>query len=67
MEVGELQPGGGESIDVRCVDVGAVAAELGESGVVEQDHDDVRSGITGVRWLVEPRLGLGQGASDSGT
>ena len=46
------------------VDVGAVAAELGEAGVVEQDHHDVRRVAPGVGRLVEPRLGLGDRAAD---
>ena len=41
VEVRELQAVGGERVDVRRVDVGAVAAELGEPGVVEQHQHDV--------------------------
>ncbi len=35
MEIGELGSTGCQRINVWCVDVGAVAAELGEAGVVE--------------------------------
>ena len=64
VEVGELQPAGREGVDVRCVDVAAVAAELGEARVVEQDDDDVRGVLAGVGLFVEPRLGLGQRGGD---
>jgi hypothetical protein len=53
VEVGELQAAGGEGVDVRGVDVGAVAAELGEAGVVEQDDHHVGRVGAGVRRLVE--------------
>jgi hypothetical protein len=40
--VGEAHATGRERIDARGADLGAVAAEVGEAEVVEQDHDDVR-------------------------
>jgi hypothetical protein len=64
VEVGELQAAGGEGVDVRRVDVGAVAAELGEAGVVEQDHHDVGRVGAGMRRLVEPGLGVGDRPPD---
>ena len=64
VEVGELQSACRQRVDVRGVDVRAVAAELGEPGVVEQHHDDVRSVVTRVRWFVEVRRRIGNGAAD---
>ena len=64
VEVRELQPAGGERVDVRCVDVRAVATELGESGVVEQHDHHVGCLVTRMRRLVVERRRLGDGASD---
>ena len=64
VEVGELQSVARERIDVRRVDLAAVAAELGEPGVVEQHDHDVRGVAAGVRELLEPGLRLGQCAAD---
>ncbi len=64
VEVGELQPSGSERVDVRRVDVGAVATELREAGVVEQDHHHVGSVAAGMRRVVEPRLRVGDRATD---
>ena len=41
VEVGEPDALGGEAVDDGRVDVGPVAAELGEADVVEHDEDDV--------------------------
>ena len=65
MEVGELQTARGKRIDMGCVDVGAVAAELSKAGVVEQHDHDVRRIGAGVRRRGEVRLGLGQRAADA--
>jgi hypothetical protein len=65
VEVGELQAAGGEGVDVGGVDVGAVAAELGEAGVVEEDDHHVGGVVAGVGRLVEPRLGVGDGPADA--
>jgi hypothetical protein len=65
VKVGELHATCRQRVDVRGVDGAAVATELGETRVVEQNHDDVRSMLTRVRWLLEPRLGIGQHAADA--
>ena len=62
VEVRVPQPAGGEAVDVRGVDGRAVAAEVGEAGVVEQDHHDVRRTVRGGarrerRRRVDVRLG----------
>ena len=64
VEVGVLQTGGGEGVDVRRVDVGAVAAELGEPGVVEQHDHHVGGILPRVGRLVEPRLRVGDRSPD---
>ena len=64
VEVGVAEPVGGEGVDVGRVDVGSVAAELGEPEVVEEDHDHVRGLVAGVGWFGEPRLGFGDGGAD---
>lgn len=46
------------------VDVGAVTAELGESGVVQEHHDDVGGTVVRMRSLVEVRLRFGHGTAD---
>ena len=64
VKVGELQPVGGEGVDVRGVDGGAVASELREPGVVEQHDHHVRRVIAGVRRFVVIRGRVGHGAPD---
>jgi len=56
VEVGQAHAFGGDGVDVRCLDVGAVAAQLGEPDVVEHDEHHVRRvlGRRGLRW--PPRL-----------
>ena len=44
---GEAQAARGECIDVRGPDLAAVAAEVGEAQVVEQDHHDVGRALGG--------------------
>ena len=67
MEVGELNAGRGQGVDVAGVDVGSVAAHLSEAGVVEQDQDHVGGFGPGMGRFVEPRLGVGQGPADATT
>ncbi len=64
VEIRVLEAPGGEPIDVRRVDLGAVAAEMRESGVVKEDDDDVRRVLTGVRTVREPRGRLLVGVAD---
>ena len=64
VEVRELHTVGRQRVDVRGVDVGAVAPELSEPGVVQQHQDDVGCVVAGMRRLVVPRLGVGDGSSD---
>ena len=65
MEVRELQAACGERVDVGRVDVRAVAAELGKTGVVEQHDHNVGCIGTRMRRRGEVRLGLGQRAADA--
>ena len=65
VEVRVSKTGGCQSIDVRCGDVGSVAAQLGEAGVIEQYHNDVRGVFSGMWRLIEPWLGLGDGSTDT--
>ena len=55
VEVGVAQPAGGQPVDVRGGEVGAVAAEVGEAGVVEQDDHHVGSALARVRRGGPPR------------
>ncbi len=64
MEVRVAQALGREAIDVRGVDVGAVAAEVGEAEVVDEDDDDVGRVFTGMRAVRPRRRGLFEGAAD---
>ena len=64
VEVGELHPVGGQRIDVGCVDVGSEAAELGEAGVVQEDHEYVGRIGTGVDGHLEVGRGLGERSAD---
>ncbi len=64
VEIRELDTLGGKGIDVRRVDVGPVATELGEARVVEQDDHHIGCVGTGVWWLVKPGLRIGQRAAD---
>jgi hypothetical protein len=51
-------------INVPGVDIGAIAAQLREAGVIEKDHHHVGGAHPGMRWLVEPGLRVGQGSAD---
>ena len=42
VEVREPEPPTGQPVDVRCLEVRAVATEMGEAEVVEDEHQDVR-------------------------
>ena len=64
VEVGELCATRSERVDVRCIDIGAVATELREAGVVKQNDHDVRCAIAGVRRLIKPCLGISEGLAD---
>ena len=61
VEVGEAQAPCGQPVEVRGVEVGPVAAQLGEAEVVEHDDHDVRRadpvGLLGGR---RPAVGQGQ-------
>ena len=59
VEVGELETTGRQAVDVRGVDVGAVAAQVGEPEVVEDDDHDVGGGLSRVRCRRPPRGRLG--------
>jgi hypothetical protein len=65
VEVGELQATGRQLVDVWGVNVGAVAAELGKTGVVKQHYHHVGSLLAGVRGLNETWGGLSESSSDA--
>ncbi len=64
VEVRVLEAAGGEAVDVRRLDVGAVAAEVAVAEVVDEDHDHVRGVVARMRRRRPPRRGLGVGAVD---
>lgn len=64
VEIAELQSVRGQRVDVPGVDIGAVAAQLREAGVIQQDDHHVGGTGRGVRRLVEPGLGVGQRSAD---
>ena len=49
----EAESAGGEGVEIRCVDVAAVAAGVGKSHVVGEDDDEVR--LPGLRALHRAR------------
>src|SRR5271169_4459678 len=53
-----------ETVDVRRLDRRAITAEVGESEVVEQDHDDVGGALTGMLPLRPVWLRLGERPPD---
>ncbi len=64
VEVGVAQPAGGQAVDVGGGQVGAVAAEVGEAGVVEEDDHHVGGALARVRRGGPPGRRLGLGALD---
>ena len=64
VEVGVPEPVRREPVDVRGRHVRAEAPELGEAGVVEQDHHDVGRLVTRMGRRGPPRGRLGLGAAD---
>ena len=64
VEVGVPQAVGGELVDVRRADRRAVAAKMGEAGVIEQDHDHVRRIRPRMAADRPGRLRLGDGVPD---
>ena len=58
MEVGQADAAGGQSVEHRGLDVGAVAAELGEANVVEHDEHHVGRPGRGRRLGGPPGLGV---------
>ena len=64
VEVGVAEPLRGQTVDVRGGQLGAVAAEVGEAGVVEEDEDHVGRVLAGVGRGRPPRGRLGLGAGD---
>ena len=61
---GEAQPADGQRVDVRRADLAAVAAEVREADVVEQDHDHVGRALARGPARRPPRRGLGEPAAD---
>ena len=49
VEVGEHQSRGSQSVDVRCQDLAAIGAHIGESQVVGGDEEYVRAPVDGRR------------------
>ena len=64
VEVGVADAVGRQGVDVGCGELGAVAAEVGEPGVVEQDDDHVRGIGARVRRDGPPGLRLRLGPGD---
>ena len=64
VEVRVPEPGVGQGVDVRGGEVRSVAPEMGEAGVVQEDHHDVRGVRSGMRRDRPGRGGLGLGAGD---
>ncbi len=64
VEVRVAQTSRGQTVDVRRGELGSVAAEVGEAGVVEQDDHDVRCRVARMRGGGPPRCGLRLGAVD---
>ena len=63
MHVGEEQAVLGQPVDVGRVDRRAVAAELSEAGVVDDDEKDVRRAFPGAERGRPRRIGLADGAA----
>ena len=64
VEVRVPEPAVGQGVDVRGGEVRSVAPEMGEAGVVQEDHHDVRGTGSGMGWDRPGRGGLGLGAGD---
>ncbi len=64
VEVREAQPARGQPVDVRRVDVGPEAPEVGVAQVVEQDDHHVRGVLARMRRRRPPGLGLAVRAAD---
>ena len=64
VEVGVAEASGGEAVDVWSGDFGAIAAEVGETHVVEDDEDDVGAAGRGLGWLRPPGAGFGVDTAD---
>ena len=64
VEIGVAQPLRGQTVDVRRGQLGAVAAEVGEPGVVEEDEHHVGRVLAGVGRGRPPRGRFGLGAGD---
>ena len=64
VEVGVAESAGGQPVDVGGGQVRAIAAEVGEAGVVEEDDHHVGGVVARVRWRRPPGRRLGLGAPD---
>ena len=64
MEVCELHAISSECVHVWGVDVGSVAAELGEACVVKEHDHHVGCGLARVGWLYVVRLGVRERPAD---
>jgi hypothetical protein len=64
VEVRQPQSLGGQSVDVRRVDLRTEAAEVGEPRVVAQDHDDVGRALGRRGTRRPPRFRLGHRSAD---
>ena len=61
----KAQAAGGNRVDIGCLDLGAIAAEIGIAHVVHVDDDDVGAAGLGLRDWLPPRLGGFARAADA--
>ena len=66
VEVGVTQPACGQRVDVRRLDLRAVAAQIGEAQIVEHDVDHIGSTRRGADRRGPVRCRLGGGVADGG-
>jgi hypothetical protein len=60
VEVRIAESTGGEPVDVGSLEIGAVAAELSEAQVIEEDDHHVGSPLARVRGFGPPRFRVGE-------
>ena len=64
MEAVIAQTSGGQAVEVWCVDLRTIAAEIGKAGIVQEDEDHVGTSIRRSRRMGPPGPGFGDGPSD---
>jgi hypothetical protein len=67
MEVAVTDPTGRKSVEVWCIDVGAVTAEVSEARIVEKDEDDIGASFRGSRGICPFWYRFAQCATDNTT